>query len=87
MQRFIAPLALVALASRALAGPAIVQRGADDLSFVDGDWEDKCVGENFPIKWSKGNGKNLALTVKCAVTGWEQEICGKIRILEFPSRL
>jgi hypothetical protein len=52
---------------------------ADPLSFVDQHWGEVTVGDKWPIKWSKGNGEKVALSVQN--TTWEHVICGKIQII------
>jgi hypothetical protein len=74
MQKVIVSAATFAFfATRALAG--VAWPSEEPISFVDCDWEDKCLGETFPIKWSKGNGKSVSVTIKSS--DWEDELCGK----------
>ena len=75
MQRVVISGAFAALAYRAAAG--VVARG-DDISFVDASWDDFCDGEVVPLKWTKGNGKNLSVKVK-GDNDWEDTICGMSR--------
>ncbi|KPI39761.1 uncharacterized protein AB675_3435 [Cyphellophora attinorum] len=74
MHSLILSTAIAALSTRALAG--IIETRADPsvLQFVDGDWEDKNQGDVYPIKWSKGNGQDVAVSIK-GEGGYSEILC------------
>jgi hypothetical protein len=76
MHSLILSTAIAALSTRALAG--IIETRADPsvLQFVDGDWEDKNQGDVYPIKWSKGNGMDVAVSIK-GEGGYSEILCGR----------
>lgn len=79
MQRYMITGALVALAGRATAsfgapGAAAAPK-EEPLSFVDQHWGVVTEGDKWPIKWSKGNGEHVALSVMNST--WSHTICGK----------
>ena len=76
MQRVVIAGVFAAIASKALAGVAAPPaEEEEELKFVDQTWKDVTEGDVWDVKWSKGNGNNVALAVKNAT--WEYVLCGK----------